>query len=54
MSSHGQQRKMSRAMAASVSQQDVYGKMNRYYMATQSVFNGHMEAYLFHDSHLEP
>jgi hypothetical protein len=52
-SSRGRQRKMSRAMAESVSQRDFYGNRNMYYMAAQGTFNGQTEADLFHDSHLE-
>ncbi len=52
-SSRGRQRKMSRAMAESVSQQDFYGNRNMYYMMAQNVFNGQMEADLFNDLHME-
>ena len=53
MRSCGRQYKMSRAMAESVSKREFNGNKNMYYMAVQSVFNGQMEADLFHDSHLE-
>ena len=52
-SSHGRQRKMSRAMAESVSQRDFYGNKNMYYMANQGIAHEQTEADLFHDSHLE-
>ena len=51
-SSRGRQRKMSRAMAKSVSQWNFYDNRNMYYMATQGISDGKTEADLFHNSHL--
>ncbi|KAL7485090.1 hypothetical protein ACHAW6_010683 [Cyclotella cf. meneghiniana] len=43
-SSRGRQRKMSRAMAESVSQRNFYGNRNMYYMAAQGISEGQTEA----------
>lgn len=53
MSSHGCQHKMSRAMAKSVSQHDLYSSRDMFYMVAQGISNGKMKAELCHNSHLE-
>jgi hypothetical protein len=52
-SSRGRQRKMSRAMAESVSKRDFYRSQDMFYMAAQGTTDGQTKADLFHDSHLE-
>ncbi len=50
-SSRGRVRKMSRAMAESVSQQDFYGRDKMHYMASQAVCEHDYNC--LHDSHLD-